>query len=472
MGIFMASPHPNPPPRWGEGVSLSLFPSSIPVVPGHPCLTGVMRRANFMFVEFALSYGYRRLTATLEDEHLESVISPPRFNRVNEEETIVRALTHPIASRPLPDFLAGAHRVTVVIPDKTRKGRIAIVLPTILRYLDDAGIGRDRVRVLFANGSHAAQAEEEKASVMGWHNYRSLTVCEHDARDGTAVHCGTTKFGTPVALHPWVAEADRTIALGPIVHHYFAGFGGGPKMLMPGAAGYESIVTNHRRTLTPEGAFHPFCADGILEGNPVAEDIADAVRFFPPTFYVGTVHDSVGRIVDAVAGDILKAHRAGTEKVAALYEVALKDGADLAVAGAGGYPKDINFIQSHKAIHHASLAVRDGGVILAAAECRDGIGSTTLLTWFGMPLEEMKSKLFEEYTLHGHTALSLRMKERRVAILLVSSLPGEVVKSMGMIPVGTVEEGMSVARSILKNTYKAVILTDGSLSVPRLLHGG
>ena len=419
-------------------------------------------------MKFSLPYGSLRKDLSLEDKYVTSIVSPPRLPNVDEVERLSSAIEHPIGSPGLKSFLSGARDVTIVVPDKTRRGRVNIVLPFLIERLVESGVEEEAITIIFANGAHAKQSEEEKRNILGDEIYFSFRIEEHDAYHGNFVDVGATHFGTEVRLNAVVAHAHRVIAIGPIVHHYFAGFGGGPKLLMPGVAAYQSILQNHRRTLTPEGNFQPNCEVGALDGNPVAEDIADAVRFFPPTFFLGTIHDASGKIVDAVAGDILQAHRLGAKKVEQMNAAHLDEPADLVIASAGGYPKDLNFIQAHKAIHHAAKAVRDGGVLLIFAECREGIGSQSFLQWFNMPIDEMKRHLFNEYTLHGHTALSLRTKAQRITIVLVSSLPDEVVESMGLVAARTPEKGLEEARSRLTNSFKAIILTDGSITVPRI----
>ncbi|MFQ5799088.1 MAG: lactate racemase domain-containing protein, partial [Bacteroidota bacterium] len=279
---------------------------------------------------------------------------------------------------------------------------------------------------------------------------------------------GTTERGTPVTIHQAVTNADKVLVVSEVNHHYFAGFGGGAKTVMPGVAAYDSIVQNHRLTLTGDGDFHPLCFDGNLEGNPVYEDIVDAVQFYPPIFFVGVILNEDGDIFHAIAGDIIQAHRREALIADGYYSIPVRELADMVILSAGGYPQDVNFVQTHKSIQHAYYAVKRGGVILCVAECGEGIGSETLLDWFRFhDRKDMAKNLLNQYTLHGHTALSLQKKLDSVHVVLLSSLPSESVTRMRMVPVLTPAEAIQVAESFLAPAYTCYVLEDGGKGVPR-----
>ncbi len=238
---------------------------------------------------------------------------------------------------------------------------------------------------------------------------------------------------------------------------------------MPGVAAHSTILQNHKLTLTASGDLHPNCYDGSLDGNPVYEDIVEATKLLPPSLLFSTILDENGNIADAVCGDLVKAHRVGARKVHEMYQVPIRQKADLVVVSCGGYPKDINFIQAHKSIQHGFYAVKEGGVIICLAECRDGIGSETFLEWFRFEHEdEVKSNLLLHYTMNGHTALSLMKKLNKVRIILVSSLDKIVVERMGMIPVDSVHAAVEKARASLPDEFGCYLLQNGCLCVPRL----
>jgi lactate racemase len=372
----------------------------------------------------------------------------------------------------LSEFVKDKKRITVIVPDQTRKCRLDYILPKLVKQLEECHVDRFQCTILFANGTHNPQCEETQRQLVGEEIFSSMKVLNHSALSNDVVYLGTTSRGTHVSINRLVAESDGVIAVGPVMHHYFAGFGGGPKLLVPGTAHQTTILENHRLTLTKNGTFHSNCTEGTLNGNPVYEDIVEAIRWCPPTWYLGLVSDDNDNILFAESGDIIPTHSSIAAKVATNFEVGIQKQADLVIVSAGGYPRDLTFIQAHKTIRHACAAVKDGGVVLCLAECPEGIGSSTFLDWFRYSSShEMSQKLIESYTLNGHTVLSLQTRVEKAAIILISSLPHEIVKKMRLIPASTFEEGLTIARSRLHDTFMTFVLPFGATTVPRLHFG-
>jgi lactate racemase len=382
-------------------------------------------------------------------------------------EVVLEALARPIAAPPLRESVHG-NSIVILVPDKTRRAATDVVLPTLLNELACAGIDDDQITIMFATGTHAAQTGEERKQLLGEEVFRRFRIEEHDARDASAcVLLGETRFGTPVLLNRRVVEADFVLVAGTVVHHYFAGFGGGAKMFLPGVAAYETATTNHRRTITAEGGFHTACRDGNVFGNPVMDDILDAVRFFPPCWYFAAILDEGGDIAAAVCGDLLAAHQAGCEIVDTLFTEHVGRRSEVCIASAGGYPKDINLIQSHKAIHHAHYAVADGGTLICVAECREGIGNSRFLDWFRYAdATAFRDALLTRYSMNAHTALSLREKTEKMRIILVSSINQEVVQLMGMEHASSLEAAVAMAAGPADAYVYAIVLPNASLTVP------
>lgn len=293
---------------------------------------------------------------------------------------------------------------------------------------------------------------------------------EHDSRnEGETLYLGTTRFGTDVKINRRIAGADKIFATGTIVHHYFAGFGGGAKLLLPGVAAHSSALQNHRRTLTENGEFHPNCRDGATQGNPVYEDIIDAVRFYPPVFYFAALVNQDRKIFDGVCGDLTEAHLAGAKKIDSLYKTGIKEKADLVIVSAGGYPTDINFIQSHKSLQHAYYAAKNNGVIICLAACDQGIGNSMFLDWFRFSSdEEMREALLRNYSMNGHTALSLKNKTKKVRIIFISELDPGDVELMGMIPVSDMFEAYAVAKKYLPHDHTTYFMENGPQCIPEI----
>ena len=416
----------------------------------------------------SLRYGAGVQEAKLPQEWIALVpgIAPPSQERTGHA-AVQRALDNPVAAPPL-HAAVHSRNIVIIVPDKTRRAGTALVLPFLLNELHAAGIRDEWITIMFATGTHPAQSLAEQQELIGPGMHERFRVLEHDSRDeGECTLVGTTRFGTRVLLNRVVAEADFIVVAGTIVHHYFAGFGGGAKMILPGVAAYSTAVTNHRRTITDVGRFHTACRDGNIEGNPVMEDILAAVRFFPPCWYFAAILDERGDIAEAVSGDLIEAHRAGCAIVDRMYSESLERKAHVCVAGAGGFPKDINFIQSHKAMHHAHYALEDDGVLICVAECGEGIGNNTFLDWFRYPDgASFNEALLTRYAMNAHTALAVREKAARFRIILVSSLDPDSVRLMGIEPAISLQAAIDRAREYQPGPQAVVILPNASLTVP------
>jgi nickel-dependent lactate racemase len=265
----------------------------------------------------------------------------------------------------------------------------------------------------------------------------------HDCRDeAQLVQLGTTSFGTPVLFNRRVLAADVKILTGRIVPHYFAGFSGGRKALIPGVAGFRTILANHRLTLGPTDGIHPRVAPCSLEGNPVHLDMVEGARLARPEFCLNTVFDAHDRMVHAVAGDFEAAHEEGCRLAAALLRLSLPESVDAVITSAGGHPYDYNFMQSLKAVFNIQDIVRPGGAVLWLAECPSGI-NPGFLPWAEIESdEELDAAIRRRYALTGHNSLMLRALVRKAQVALVSTLPPEVVGKLGLHPVASLEEGL------------------------------
>lgn len=333
-------------------------------------------------------------------------------------------------------------RVALLVADKTRRCCYPEVLPVLLDELCAAGMREEDLSVYIAYGSHARQSDELSRVCYG-PLYDRLKFVHHDARDSSALeHVGDTSRGTPVFLRKDVASASFRMSVGALSHHYFAGFGGGRKLMMPGLAGLASIYANHSLFVNKEVAadlsdcLEEGCQAGVLSGNPLAEDLYEAADFLPVDLALHGILSSQGVLLDLVPGR----SRADFESVCGRYAKMVKvlgaGSYDTVIASCGGYPKDINFIQVHKSLHYAAMLLREGGRLLLLAECCDGIGSQTFMPWFGCGgWAAAHSKLKAQYEGNGGTALATMVKCARFDVSLCSSLESETVRLMGMNPV-------------------------------------
>ncbi len=364
-------------------------------------------------------------------------------------------------------LLRPSDSVAVPVSDVTRYSATEKFLTPLLEETDAVGIPRERVTVFVARGTHRALAEEELPEIVGPEILSGIRVEQSDP-DGETVLLGVTSRGTPVRISRPLMEHDRIVLTGTITFHYFAGFGGGRKALVPGCAARETASSTHFRIFRTDGpGKHPLSRPGVLAGNPVHEDIVEAVGMAAPVFLFNTLLTPQKEIFDAVAGHWQKAHEEGCARYAKVYRVSVPRRYPLVIASAGGFPKDINFIQSHKALDNAFLTAEEGGVIVLLAECREGFGSPAFFPWFRFEDPgEMERALRSDYQIYGQTAHATFSKAKACRVVLVSSLRPEDVQRMGMIPASSLEEALRKAEDLLGELPPPLVIPDAGYLLP------
>jgi len=323
------------------------------------------------------------------------------------------------------------------------------------------------VTLFVARGTHRAMTDAEVRQAVGPEIDSGIRVEQSDP-DGDLVSLGTTSRGTNVLVARRVMEHDRIVLTGKISFHYFAGFGGGRKALVPGCAGRETAHQTHFRIFRTDGpGKHPMARAGVLAGNPVHEDIVEAVSMASPTFLVNTLLTPGKRIFDLVAGHWQKAHEEGCARYAKHFRVRIAKRYPLVIASAGGFPKDINLIQSHKALDNAFLATQPGGVLILLAECPDGFGSPHFFPWFRhKDPDALERELRVNYQIYGQTAHAVLVKTRACRVILVSSLPPEEVEAMGMTPAPALPDAIRAAKRLLGELPVPLVIPDAGYILP------
>lgn len=321
----------------------------------------------------------------------------------------------------------------IVVTDKTRLCGYPEYLPLLTETLTQHGMKKDSLRFIIAYGTHAPQKDNESRKLYG-SCFDDFEFIHHDCDDrNNFVDLGTTAKGTPIRIRRDLMEASAVITMGPIVHHYFAGYGGGRKLIFPGCGERQAIYKNHGLYLDPaQNTLAANCQPGTVENNPLADDLFEIASKKPADLAIHGILNSHGQIADMLFGNDWKEYEKGCAIHGGNCEIQSKQ-FDLVIASGGGFPKDINFIQSHKAIHNAAMFVKDGGQLIMYSECRQGIGSTTFLPWFEMNnYDKAFQKLSCNYEGNGGTALSMMTKLKRIRIALVTDLDDTLCKLIGV----------------------------------------
>ena len=385
----------------------------------------------------------------------------------SEDDLVRKRIARPIGSLPLRELVRPADSVAVTVSDITRYSATEMFLTPLLAETDAVGIPRKNVTVFVARGTHRALSDEELRAVVGPEISSGIRVEQSDP-DGETLRLGVTSRGTPVEISRPLMEHDRIVLTGTITFHYFAGFGGGRKALVPGCAARETASATHYRIFRTDGqGKHPLSRPGILAGNPVHEDIIEAVALASPTFLFNTLLTPQKKIFEAVAGHWQKAHEEACARFAKVYRVPLPKRYPLVIASAGGFPKDINFIQSHKALDNAFQTAEERGVIILLAKCRDGFGSPAFFPWFRFedPVE-MEVALRANYEIYGQTAHATFSKAKSCRVVLVSSLRPEDVERMGMIPAASLDDAVRKAEEMLGGLPTPLVIPDAGFVLP------
>jgi nickel-dependent lactate racemase len=361
-------------------------------------------------------------------------------------------------------------RALIVVSDRTRVTGVRVYLPVLVNFLVECGLDETGIEILVANGMHAPAGREVLGEFLPVDVLRKCIVSEHDCyRKDAHFYAGKTTRGTEVFLNNKVLEAQLVVITGSIGLHYFAGYRGGRKSILPGIAAFETICSNHRLTIPGGEGFHPLCRNGSLSGNPVHEDMLEALPMIPPSFLLNTVTDASGNIVEVFTGEPVQVHLRGCDSFRKTVEVVADGKADCVIVSCGGYPRDLTLIQAHKAMENVSPVLREGGSMVVFAECRHGIGSDTFMNWFdGSSIAQLRRKLVSNYTLHGHTALSMMEKLSRFKIYLVSSLEDAVVSAMGLVPVRSAEDALGEILSKTRDELSTFVFPEGSETLPML----
>ena len=418
-----------------------------------------------MTMKLELPFGKTSVSLNIPETHTIETVVPTKSHITSDPETIIlKALKNPISMGRLSEIVQPGDKVSILVSDTTRTVPTAVLLPPLLKKLLANNIEKENISIIFGLGIHRHQTEEEKINILGRDIYYEIQCIDHDGDQ--CVHIGTTSRGTPVEVFRPVVESDIVICTGNIEHHYFAGYTGGLKAVLPGVSSRRSIEANHAMMIE----------EGTTPGNPdcpVRADLEEAGNMLGVDFILNVILNSDKEIVGAMAGHPVKAHRAGTAMVDAMYKHTVEP-ADIVVVSQGGWPKDIDLFQSHKALEHVKAAVKPGGAIILVARCSEGLGNTIFEEWINAVEgpEEAIERLNNGFFQGGHKAALVGKLALKFKLYLVSELPPEVAIKAYFNPVSSVQEAFDMASAdngpnarVLVVPYGGSTLVTGSSSI-------
>jgi nickel-dependent lactate racemase len=415
-----------------------------------------------------LPYGRSTVVVDLRGLHCQELRPATPRHAASPGQLAALALDRPVAGPPLAELARGKRRVTVLVPDVTRKAALPEVLPAVLERVIGAGVEEKAITVLVACGTHPCVDAPGLAALVG-DLPAGTKLAQHDAHDeASLVQVGALPSGVPVRLNRFAVEADLLVAVSAVQHHYFAGFGGGPKMLFPGVAGYAETQANHAKVIdlgSHPPRRHPGCEPGLLAGNPVAEEIAAAASLRPFDFTLLMVPGEDGKPAWAIGGPLEATFPSACAKAREWFEVAGGPFGKV-VASAGGFPTDHTLIQAHKALDAACRFAATGAEVLFLAACDGGAGSPEMEPFLADPWPEaIVAKLVEKYVQYGQTTLRLVEKTARFRVLAKTELPLPLAERLGLHPVPDVQTILDRWRD--ESPHEAVGLISGAPVYPR-----
>lgn len=380
-----------------------------------------------------LPYGHGFLDAELP---LPAEVLCPQYvpSKNTEKEIIETALDVPLGSPPLEEVARGRKSAVILIACRTRRTGSPVYVPAIVERLLRAGIPREEITVVTATGSHDNFRSQDAELLLGPELAKWIRFEGHDCHSPDKLrYVGTTSRGTEVRLSARYLEADLKIATGRVTCHYFAGFSGGRKAILPGVSALTTIRQNHSFAVLREGEIrvNPMTANGVLAGNPIHEDMVEAASFAPPDFTLNTVLNAEHKIVAAFGGDMVAAHEHAAELVRQSDFIEVSEPYDWLLVSSGGAPYDANGIQAIKAPINNYKAVREGGVFILAAECPEGIAEWLLQATELNDPADLRARIRDGRLILGHNALWIEEIRRRSTVIMVTSLPPQTVARLG-----------------------------------------
>ncbi|MDV0446887.1 Lactate racemase [Methanosarcinaceae archaeon Ag5] len=387
-----------------------------------------------------IPYGSTSVSFDIPESNFAGYVLPTDESEsvVSSDEIVRNALKKPIGTKRLSEMVRPDQKIALIVNDVTRPTPSKYLLPFILEELSAAGIPDKNITIYCALGLHRAQTEEEFRYITGDDIFQRIKCVQHETGTFPVKNLGKTSRGTPIEIYTDILENDVIVGIGEIGFHYYAGYSGGAKSILPGVSSKESVIANHKLMIEKNAA------SGRVD-SPVRQDLEEAVKIVGLDFILNVVLDSHKNVVAAFAGDFISAHREGVKVVDQLYKIETEP-ADAVIVSCGGFPKDINLYQANKALDNATQAVIEGGSIVLVSECRDGIGNAVYDRWNKCcpTPDDAILKFKQEFEFGGHKAATTAAASKRFNLYLVSAMAPESVKEAFFTPCKTVGEAIEM----------------------------
>ncbi|MBQ9046370.1 MAG: nickel-dependent lactate racemase [Solobacterium sp.] len=412
-----------------------------------------------------IPYGREKLEAVLPDNRVRTVlrgtldsVQPDR----SESELVRASLENPIGSKRLCELAAGKQKFVILCSDHTRPVPSRIIIPLMLEEIRRGNPAAD-ITLLIATGCHRGTTAEELKDKFGEEVYEHERICVHDCEDtDNLIDLGVLPSGGKLLINRLAAEADLLVSEGFVEPHFFAGFSGGRKSVLPGIAAKETVYWNHNADFIHDANSRA----GVLEGNPIHRDMLWAAQQAKLVFICNVIINAEHKVIASFAGDLQKAHEQAAAYLATLCEVSA-DKTDIVITTNNGYPLDQNLYQTVKGMCTAEAVCREGGVIIMAGACEDGIGGDGFFRTFDVPETAAEILAQIERTEKKDTVCDQWQSQifarilAKHTVIMISSLPDDTIRRMKMIPAHSIEEAMVKADDVLGCEGSVTVIPEG-----------
>lgn len=419
---------------------------------------------------YEFAYGRGTKTFTLDENRVLKEVETATFEPMKDVKAgILEAINNPIGRPALSEIVKPGQKVAFICNDLTRVANSFDFMPVFLDEMNRLGVKDEDMHIVFSLGTHREMTRDEMAIAVGKEVvdrvkcYNSISTNQEDFE-----YFGETSRGTPLWFHKQLCNVDHVIMTGSIVYHYFSGYGGGRKAILPGCAAMETVRVNHSFMLSPEAGL------GKTTGNPCYEDQMEGVAKFAEgrsLFLFNGVLNAQHQFLKMFAGDYIAAHKEACKFVDQVYGCVIPQEADIVIASCGGYPKDINVYQMQKTMDNAALAVRQGGAVILLADCEEGSGSKVLeetCRRLGSP-DAIEKELESNFKIGANKAFAVTRLMKKADYHLVTSLDPTMAKEMLFAGTYTnVEDALKAVEAKLGADAKIILMPEGSLTVPRV----
>lgn len=420
--------------------------------------------------EYTFHYGHGTKSFSIDETRVIKEVDMPAVKPLTDiRKAVLDAIYHPIGQKPIDQIVKPGDTITFICNDPTRVANSHDFMPILVEEMNRLGVPDENMQIVFALGAHRLMTEEEMREGVGEEVAGRLKMFNSDARvPSDFEYFGTTSRFTPVLINKHICHSDHVFLTGTIVHHYFSGYGGGRKAVLPGCAALETIRHNHSFMMDPRAGL------GKTTGNPVYEDQMEGVGLWAKgrsVILFNAILDADHRFLRIFAGDYVKAHQEACKFVDEVYGVPIPEQADITIASCGGYPKDINVYQMQKTMDNAVLATKQGGVVILLAECEEGSGNKVLEDTCRefKTADAIEAKLRERFLIGANKAYAVTRLTKKAHFILVTGLDRKLAKEMLFDgAVDTVEEALELAEKYVGEKPSYMLMPTGSLTVPLL----